>query len=212
MKRKLLSLFLAFSLLLTVLPFYVLAEEDKPLSREEHLALACEIFPEYADLISGTRTISTYLQRSTEPEVVFSETRNLSDTYQMTLIEYSDGETVIISNNTTYISKIQSASGAGISYYVVDFLVTMEGSTQQFIVENAKFTINYNDYDFITSKGDFSNSTTSQKGGEIKQAYENASGDAWVQYSAEFARPGQLPLTPEINFRVGGNWYTFDDN
>lgn len=230
MKRKLLSLFLAFSLLLTVLPFYVLAEEDKPLSREEHLALACEIFPEYSDKILGVNSANAYSLCSSEREVVIADTRQVTENHVMTYAEYSDGETLIASSifntpvtisdsdtSSTYTKTVtftDHATGGGATAYTVTLQVSAPyHSDDEFIAKNVQFTIvgGYGEgcYDCISSTGDISSSTTDRTSVSVHTQWETATSPARVQYNAEFKRDGKVPFDPLIRLDLQNNSYTF---
>lgn len=214
MIKKIIALLTTAILLLYSIPFYASAEEEKHLTREEHLALACEVFPEYAELIRNKDPLIPISPRSVEPEIIFSETREVSETHTMTLFEYSDGDVMIASSEVHDSVIVESISGSGVALYVVDLLVTIENSTQQFFVDNVRFTINYNEYDFITSAGNWNTSTTTEAGGEIIYARQLSTETlARIQYSAEFRmNDGSLPKTPGIDFYVGNNTYYFDVN
>lgn len=206
--KKLLSFTLAFVLMFTMLPFNVLATENDHLTPEEHLALACEIFPEYADHILSAR-FNSQSSRSTNREIIICESKDIEGNNKMTYVEYSDGEVLVASSFAQGSVSIDSVSGSGVALYVVDLLVTVFGSSQQFIVDNVRFTINYNENDFITSAGNWSASTTRQNDGSIIQSQQTSSTSlARIQYSAEFKmNDNSLPLTPGIDFYVGNNTY-----
>lgn len=212
--KKTLSMFLAAVLLFTMLPFNVLAEEDYySLTREEHLALACEIFPEYADSILGRNTLSTTYSRSVKRDIVVCETRDVSEQDKMTYVQYSDGSTLVASSRVqefTPSMTIVDISGSGSSSYTVDLRVSSYSSSQEFIVKSVKFQLNYNGYDCITNAGNISHSTTINNGAYIAKAWENASGPAYIVYSAEFQpRDNSLPISTRIEFHVGSNNYQF---
>lgn len=229
MKRKLLSLFLAFTLLLTALPFNALAKDDI-LSREEHLALACEIFPEYRDKILGVNSVSAYSRSLSEREVVIADTRQVTENHVMTYAEYSDGETLIASSifNTPVsildsdssspfnktVKFIDQATGGGATEYTVTLYVSAPyESDDEFIAENVKFTIvgGYGEgcYDCISSTGDISSSTTDRTWVSVHNQWETATSPARVQYNAEFKREGKVPFDPLIRLDLQNNIYTF---
>ena len=121
--KKALSLLLATVLLLSLLPTPTYAAESDSSVREQWIQLACEAFPEYEDNIRGT--VSTYsrtiVELETTPEVVFCETREISETETVTYAQYSDGRSIIIGGKAAArltAAPTQSNFAGGIDYTI----------------------------------------------------------------------------------------------
>ena len=205
--KKSISILLSIILILTAFPFYCFATEQDTAEREELIALACEVFPEYCDAIQG-QAISTYtLPRSTDTiEEVFTETRNISDTTTLTYTQYSDGSGILTQLSTTdgcekdvTYDERHASAGATYSSITIEATYTGEstngyGSNGYFKLTGLEYVIMSGDYDYIGDIGRYSVNSDCRviSNATICTLNESASGPAILQY--------------RLNFKVGSNF------
>ena len=73
-----------------------------------------------------------------------------------------------------------------------------------------KFTTVSSSYDHINSIGSTANSTADVIIAKISRQYETSSKPAEAVYSADFSRPGELPLAITVKLKVQHNSYWLD--
>lgn len=160
--KKVLSVFLVATIILTTLPFNVMATEVSSSSHDELIALACEVFPEYTSSILGENISAYNLPQYDENEVIFSETRNISETEKLTYTQFASGRGIIISEESTAIELEETGSSqssfAGGVDYTVSYKITPSNDPDDdfpgvFTIDNFKYRIIYSTYDLITSPG-----------------------------------------------------------
>ena len=152
--KKSLEYILTITLLFCLLPMNVSAQENN-VERTELLEKACVAFPEYADIINADTVPSTVSRSVSSREVVFSETRDISETEFIVYTEYSDGLVVldsveIMDDEVDYNSTEQSGS---MTKFDITVTATCLGVNSYFTLSNVKFTIYATTYDRITSSG-----------------------------------------------------------
>lgn len=126
MKRSF-AIVLALVMLLTTAALPVHATESSPHDRDEIIALACEVFPEYESAIRWENVSVNPNSRSSQAlEVVQREERQLSDTKIMSLSLLASGGSIIIQtefaddiNYTQNITDIGSVGFAGTATFEV---------------------------------------------------------------------------------------------
>lgn len=126
--KKLISICLALVMLLTAFPLNAFAAENTESEYDQLMALACEVFPEYASTITAAYSDSLSRARSSaDYSVVHSETRNVSDNESMTLALLASGDVFLIDNQTTTTSiSIPSQSTTDISNVGVNGTATFK--------------------------------------------------------------------------------------
>ncbi|MDO5401128.1 MAG: hypothetical protein Q4F17_09130 [Eubacteriales bacterium] len=202
--RKILSFALALVLIMTMLPMCVLAAEDAPNERAELIALACEVFPEYAPMILGDISpFSAYCNPNGPADVVYQETRSISNTEEITLARYSNGATIIIEQSEISSHDIieTSANEKVVTNGVAYTLSYKIAATSDFVeyypgvlyISNFKATVYDSGYDKINSYGTISVNNSSyctRYPVVVYSLQETASNAASVHYPFQFHSPG----------------------
>lgn len=216
--KKLLTITLALFIVASILPVASFATTDDTSSHYEHIALACDIFPEYADILSGDIPAINTRSISSEPEVIIRETRSIDENTEMTYVQYSNGVAYVATSDFDYTtSLIGQQTGGGATACTVNLTVDSSISDQTFKAKNVKFTIVGQGYDTIVSEGDLSSSTTNDAYVSRISNWETSSQSAYVKYFAQF-EPLPIyigrytPFEPEIYFVVGSNSYSLQDS
>lgn len=156
--KKILSLCLAILMLLTALPIDASAVENKTYSQTELLTLACEVFPEYESEIINQENRSFANYRSADSdEIIFSETRDISDNQSLTLLQRRGGDIIVVSREIDWANLYVNDSTSDISNVGVtgtaDFQITTTSASGTFILSDVRFTIYYTGSDYFTSTG-----------------------------------------------------------
>lgn len=158
MKKSLAVLFAAI-LFLTMIPVSVSAAETDLSEYNELINLACEAFPEYASAIrENDRNSRSTLYSVSSNEVVFSDTRSISDSVKIGITQFSSGDIFV----TKYVASgyeidITNPETGDISNVGVhgsaDFTVALSGFYKTFELSDVSFTIYYNASDYFTDTG-----------------------------------------------------------
>lgn len=126
------------------------------------MAKACEVFPEYADAINSDNISANSRTRSlAADEVVYTETRSLSDTESITLSQMSSGNVIVISRqeSSSYLDiNINSSNTSDITTVgvsgTVTFTVAMSFiANEYFTLSNVGFIIYYNGNHYFNNPG-----------------------------------------------------------
>ena len=217
--KRFLSIFLAFVMLLAVMPVSTYAAEAKT-ERDILLEKACAAFPEYASKIAADNVpIATYSAQQ-ERTVVFSETRELAGNELISYTEYSDGLALLSSVTPNSSVKYNGTTDVGTQIKVdITVTATCSGVNSYFKASNIKFTIEEYGYDHIDSIGSpkaYPSSNTSYDNCQYHSysltSYETASAKASVGYSLSF-RFASLPtafITTRLWVGVGNNALSVD--
>lgn len=158
--RKYLAMLLAAVMLLTMMPLGAAATETDTSERDELIALASEVFPEYANQICEER-IGTYaVSRGLgQRELVVTESRSVSDTETLIYSEYSDGIVLLtdydFEKEVTYVDR---QTGAGITTTTVDIKATCTGVSGYCKLDDVVYSLVSSSYDMIHDKGTASRS------------------------------------------------------
>lgn len=204
--KKCLSIILVLSLLLVVIPMSVQAASND-LEREELIEKACEAFPEFATKIRNEEPKPASYRMSGESEVVYAETRAVSDRELISYTEYSDGAVLLAQTQceTIYNSTTDIANEIKVDITVK---ATHNDAPGYFKASHVQFTINETGYDYITSPGSTSTSGGCQYGGGYSmKKTETASGDAYVKYNLgfKFGPASDDYYTTQLWIQVGSN-------
>lgn len=188
MKKFIYALF-TIVMLLSIIPFATSAEETAMPSKPELIIKACNIFPEYANVIRGENLQVPMDRAFAAPVVTTNITRDISDSETMTYTEYSDGTAYITLAEWKFDADVTDAEvqlGNNATYHTVSFAVTCNmGDTGTFYLNDLQYTVHSYDYDEITNEG------SSYADGCYAEYFrknlkENATTDAYVQYVIEF--------------------------
>lgn len=156
--KKLLSLCLAAILLVTMLPVNVFAAETPLYTREDLIASACNVFPEYASKISNIVPSSSSEQRQIleSKMLVKTETRKLNENEQITYNEYSDGTVYVVGSNLTVLDYTDSSTtgNPATTIYTGHISITSNvNGDALLIIEQIKYATVKGGNDYIISKG-----------------------------------------------------------
>ncbi len=152
--KKLIAVCLSLVMLFTLFPLDGFATENTQSEYDQLIALACEVFPEYSSAIRCENICTYSMPRSSNPmEVIYRETREISDTESMSIALLSGGNAIVIYNNfatTTYTSNTSDIGSVGVSG-TASFKVSMNNA--YFILNNVEFTIYETGSDYFTDFG-----------------------------------------------------------
>lgn len=152
--KKLISICLSLVMLFLLFPIDAFAAENTQSEYDQLIALACEVFPEYASAIRCENICTYTMPRSSNPmEVIYRETREISDTESMSIALLSGGNAIVIYNNfatTTYTSNTSDIGSVGVSG-TASFKVSMNNA--YFKLNNVEFTIYETGGDYFTDFG-----------------------------------------------------------
>lgn len=189
--KKILSLILVLPIALSLCTLNASATEindtekvRRPLTDDEFDQLLMDTFPEYAERISAPPPIST-LSSEVSNDLIFSETRKISDTEELTYQEFADGRRIgIFSVDVSLLSSTGSTN-----YYTktYDFQVRHISIPGSMYLNGLKYTIVLNGYDRIDNKGTLIGSGVYNcSGPHLAPSNETASGKACVSASCQF--------------------------
>lgn len=156
--KRLFTIILSLVLVISMIPVGTVAAEDTS-ERDELIALACEVFPEYAVFIQNNNSTSRSGSLSEKTEVLFTETRSVSDNERITYVQLSSNGAIIIDETIGQIELIETDSSmsnfsAGIrgslSYKVI---CTHEYYPGIFYLDDFEYTIYTSAYDWINNDG-----------------------------------------------------------
>lgn len=199
--KKVLSFLLAFVFMFSAfLPLQASAAECDEMDQAQLVALAKQVFPEYAEKIDGNRSA-----RSSEPQMataeiypVVQETRAVGGDTTITYTEHNNG--IITLSAARFVTKadIEDEEPAHeydryIEYTVKLIAWVVEGPT--FTSSNVKYRIYPMDYDIIASEGNYG-----------IQGYTKDQFDVWM-YSHETATRA-ASVTYSFPCPVGGQPYS----
>lgn len=119
MKRAI-ALCLSIVMALCMMPVHALASDQSTAKRTELISLACEVFPEYSEVIRGEKNTTFGLTRfSNSNEIIVCETRSVSENQEITYTEFSDGTAIVASNEYEYSSTISDRESSGSATHTV---------------------------------------------------------------------------------------------
>lgn len=220
MKRRLLSVLLALVMLLTTAPTVFATNEADV--QQELIDLACEVFPEYTNKILNQRILPSSGMRSSDMELVCSETRKVSDLQTVLYSEYSNGAILLtdITADPPNVTYVDIVNGSSSTVYTVNIRATCTGGYGSFTANNIKFSLISSAYDRIDSKGTHTirSSTNEFEGVSLIDEdpnpsivwNESASQNAKIEYKIAFkyATYGYALCETHLTLIVGDNNYT----
>ncbi len=224
--KKRFALFLSLVMVLSsVIPVCTFAAEDNGASRDEIIALASDVFPEYRDKIQGSAPTPCISPRTSgeDDAVVCSVTRQVSDTEELTYVETRAGGTFLIrSTQNDLITGSATGSSSSVSggkFYTktITIISPNENYAGEVTLNRVQFTIYDSAYDIINSKGTYSANRYAIVTPDSSPKYaEDASGDATYKYTIVFTLGEDGHPRYNIGFtvtlRVGGNFAVVDIN
>lgn len=154
--KRFLSILVAVVMLLTTVPFAAMAATDEADEHDRLIALACEVFPEYAsDIRNENASIDTYSYSNEPDSIVYQYTRPVSDTETLTIAKTARGQVVVVEADdpmrlTYTLDPVNSSSGIT---GTVSFTITSTQGSGTFKLSNIGFRIFYNSNDYFTSYG-----------------------------------------------------------
>lgn len=145
--RRYISFLIAFVLIFSFpMTAYAVAPGEDALSSDERLPrdylveLAVTAFPEYADKITGeyhtTQESIFLLNTVTNPEIIISETRTLSDDTTITYQEYSNSVTFLGIQFMKGYSIIDSVPYNGATMYLLDLYMWCSHSEHSIFIDD----------------------------------------------------------------------------
>lgn len=214
--KKILSITLSVIFLISIFPLSVFANEQEVPTHDEIINMACEVFPEYTEIITNQNIPSTtYARTQQERQIVKSITREASEDTMMNYTEYSDG-VAILSSYTCPASKktVNHTTIDGGYITTVNITVTCTISDGVFYLTNLEYKTLESGYDSIVDIGTPSSNSDCQYSFHSKQLTENASSNAFVKYLPYFLVDGYTSwyysVDTFVTFTVGDNtaWLT----
>lgn len=179
MKRTIAIIMLLVILLTTaILPVYAAEPASE---KAEIIDLACQAFPEYTDIICGRVPASRARSNTNEkPEMVFSETRSISDDQSISITYYSDGGALLTRSTIVCDMSENIANSSKYTYWTVtgEFTTTYTDYPGVFTISNAEFRISTDGTHTVTDDGNISTSGCSSSG--------NYSSTTEVKYGVRF--------------------------
>lgn len=199
--KKTISFILSFVILFTMMPTYTLAAEASMTDNNQLIALACEVFPEYASIILGEQIGLQMQSRSVNSdEVVFSETRQISDNQSMNISLLASGEVIVIQEDiSSFDLTLKNSNTSDITTVGVSgsasFTVTSNSGSGTFTLSNVQFVIYYNSSDYFSSTG-----SASVDNGAAIGSYSTSS--THIHYPITFNMTGatKLPVDFQVYF------------
>lgn len=198
--KKIISFCLVALMLVSVLPVGAFAAQDEQDEREQLLAQACSVFPEYAAAIRGEAAATYSLPASdNRNEVVFTETREISGTETLTITQLASSDIIVM--HTSYDYDNLENTDSSISYVGPDtigtasFKVTCTDASGVFNYKNVGFIIHQNGSGYFTSYGSASTS------GYIKIGQKSTS-TTYINYPLTFNSNLSSPYKLYINFSL----------
>lgn len=194
--RKLVSIFMAAFILLAM-PLNTLAVEDASIyTHDELIEMACSAFPEYSTSIINESTATYNLSRSVnDAEIVFSETRVVSDTETLGITLLSNGTFVIVGSSTSgFVVSQDGESYTTVGQDIIgygSYSVTSTAYKTVFHCKNVGFIVHQDDSIYLTSSGTVS--------GTHKNALLKNFSSTNIHYSIGMNPSGEGQVEFEIN-------------
>ena len=211
--KRLLSIFLALILIIALVPIHTFAAEAENAEYNRVIDLACEVFPEYKNEITDTSCLSTVYARSSEPSIVYTETRLYDEDTFVTYSKLSNGAVVLSVLDPTDSMVITNSEGdSRVTTYTATLTLALTVYQGIFKAQNVMFTIASETRDVINSPGTISATNACRK--EIySSSYTESSVPARVTYRVCFDRADVAGGYQHVQFYytlyVGGNrWWT----
>lgn len=206
--RKLLSIFMTTLILMTMPLNAFAAEDNSTYTHEELIQLACDVFPEYTSQICAEKSSTYALPRSSgDEEIIFTETRDVSDTETVSISVLSSGNVIIVSAVSGFNIQKQNASASTVGPDIIGsttFNVTSSVGQGSFYLKNVGFIITQSGSGNFTSTG-----TPSATTGAYYNKHSSTS--TYIHYALTFTASKMQYVDFEVYFsngKVVGNLYT----
>ena len=181
--------------------------------QNEVIALACEVFPEYANkILAPAVDISIYGRSMNQRTLVVSETRSVSDNEYITYSEYSDGVVLLTDYEFEHTETTNDYDSNPMTTTVdMDIKATCTNVSGYFLLEGVRYMLINGSYDTILDVGTptYSGKCT------LHTAFtpvlnESASGNAYICYNLNYQfGPGvYYTLTSQLTLFVGDDTAT----
>lgn len=186
MKRAI-STILSILLIMSAFSVTVFATNDDSITRDDLMALACDVFPEYEEQIKGInlseKAMCSIIRNEEASKVIISKTRT---TDAGEVFTYQEDQRGIVTVTYSHGSEIvDSSSGTGYVYRKCNIYVYCNASAEKLQVIGFEYTHVQNGYDNIISGGSTSGSTVTVNR-EFIQTNETATMRAFAQYHVSF--------------------------
>ena len=156
--KKIIAFIISFVLFFSMFPLSVFASEDTPSEYDELIEQACKVFPEYASAIRDEIISYNARNRSIETEeIVYQETRSISDTESLGIALTSSGNAIVLRNIYDYFDlTVPSSSESDITTVGVYGKTTVQVASDgyYFKLPNVKYIIYYTGSDHFSHYGD----------------------------------------------------------
>lgn len=212
--KRLLSYILSISMIVSLLASYAHASPIDKAAHDELVNLACEVFPEYTSIITNSSCNSRSVFLNTEcPEIVFSETRSISDTTCLSYIELSDDTCFLalassssdLTPSASYSITNSTISGSTTTD-TISIVATYSPSSGVVRISGLQYTIYAYSYDRFTNTGSISTQNGATCRGYYPQYVETSSSPAYFYYSLAFPYYGQF-IGMHIDLRLQNNQF-----
>lgn len=161
--KKFVSICMVVLIVCTLFPVSILAQETDRDEQTQLLELACEVFPEYAAIIRSDTAVGYSLPNSTNSnEIVFTETRDISETENLSITQLASGNVIVVDAKYDYSnleetnSSISNVGTDTIGY--ASFKATCTSVSGVFEYKNVGFIITQSGIGNFTSYGTVSTS------------------------------------------------------
>lgn len=155
--RKVISVFLCVVLLFGILPLYATASEGTDV-QEELINLACEVFPEYADILQNPPTaMYNRIQSNESDTIVFTGTRNVSENHLVSIVVFQSGSAYVVDKcGFEYEETEAHGSQIGPDYIGgASFKVTCTTLNGVFLLNDVEYIVHQNGTGYFTSYGTY---------------------------------------------------------
>lgn len=180
--KKLVSFCLAVIMIFAILPVSAFAAENTLSEQEQLFAEAREVFPEYASLIHRN-TVATCVAPAGENPIVSVETRNISDTESMSIVQYANSDVIVVKKAYSY-TKLTN-TGSSVSNVGTD---KIGKASFQASCTNAAGVFKYQNVGFIITQsgsGNFTSYGSSSTSGDIRIG-SNSRSTTQINYALTF--------------------------
>lgn len=159
--KKAISILLCFVLTLSVFPVPSHAVETTETEYDRIISLACSLFPEYTSyLLNKNPRINSSTYTLANDEIIYSETKHISDSESLSLSVYASGNTILINAISSYVeltcpsSSVNDIGSVGVSG-TATFNVVVPPFYEYFTLSGVAFTIYYTGSDYFSNTGSY---------------------------------------------------------
>lgn len=201
--KKVISLLLAIAVFCSFGISAVSADEVKLSRHDELMKLAREVFPEYADFINDEAPVTDVVpySDSMDSDVVFSETRKVSETQSLNITRLARGQTIITSvegSGPEILVPDSSISGVGPDTIGrATFEVICTSLPGVFVYSSVRFIIHANGSGYFTSYG----TPSGRDGIDYGKINESSTG---ISYEMTFNPAGAKKFVASFHLTIFG--------